>query len=91
MLAAFRWMVEEDPETGLYRWRGGFNAVIERWEQSAAELMRLTFDQNRDAGRTPNALGKSRAHWNNLHTKLRAIDQDSELSELRKLTRAQVG
>jgi AIPR protein len=84
MLAAFRWMVEEDQKTKNYRWRGGFKAVLERWEQAAPDLMALTFDQNRDAGRTPNALGKSRAHWNNLHTKLRAIDQDAQLKELRK-------
>jgi hypothetical protein len=84
MLAAFRWMVEVDPKTKAYRWRGGFKAVVERWRQAAPELMGLTFDQNKDAGRTPNALGKSRAHWNNLHTKLRAIDQDAQLKELRK-------
>lgn len=88
MLAAFRWMVQEDPKTKQYRWRGGFKAVLERWHQAAPELMALTFDQNREAGRTPNALGKSRAHWNNLHTKLRAIDQDAQLKELRKRAKA---
>jgi hypothetical protein len=48
-------------------------------------MMRLTFEQNNETGRTPNALGKSRAHWNNLHTKLAKLDQDAELIELRKL------
>jgi len=83
MLAAFRWMVEEDASKKRYRWRGGFKAVLERWEQAAPELMKLTFEQNNDSGRTLNALGKSRAHWNNLHTKLAKIDQAAELVELR--------
>jgi len=88
MLAAFRWMVEEDPTKKRYRWRGGFKTVLERWEQAAPELMRLTFEQNNETGRTPNALGKSRPHWNNLHTKLAKLDQDAELVELRKLAGA---
>lgn len=84
MLAAFRWMVEEDPKSKKYRWRGGFKATLERWAAAAPDLMKHTFNQNTDSGRTPNALGKSRAHWNNLHTLLRALDQDAQLAELRK-------
>ncbi len=84
MLAAFRWMVEEDPATGKYRWRGGFNTVLRRWHDATPELMRLTFEQNRESGRTPNALGKSRTHWSNLHTRLAKIDQEAELEALRK-------
>jgi hypothetical protein len=88
MLASFRWMVEEDPKRKKYRWRGGFKTVLERWNEAAPELMRLTFDQNNESGRTLNALGKSRAHWNNLHTKLAKLDQDAELIELRKAAAA---
>lgn len=87
MLAAFRWMVEDDPSKKKYRWRGGFKSVLERWEHAAPELMKLTFEQNKDSGRTLNALGKSRAHWNNLHTKLAKIDQETELAELRAAAR----
>ena len=85
MLAAFRWMVEEDPSKKKYRWRGGFKNVLARWDVAAPELMQLTFDQNKEVGRTPNALGKSRTHWNNLHTKLAKLDQDAELIQLRKV------
>jgi AIPR protein len=88
MLAAFRWMVEDDPSKKKYRWRGGFKTVLARWSDVAAELMKLTFEQNKDSGRTPNALGKSRPHWNNLHTKLAKLDQDAELIELRKLAQS---
>jgi hypothetical protein len=88
MLAAFRWMVEVDPKTKLYRWRGGFKAVRQRWNQAAVDLMAATFDQNKDTGRTPNALGKSRGHWNNLHMRLKAVDQEAQLAELRKKAKA---
>lgn len=89
MLAAFRWMVEEDPKTGLYRWRDGFGAVLKRWNEAAPDLMKATFDENERGGRTPNALGKSRPHWNSLHTKLAKLDQDRELALLRaQLARA---
>jgi hypothetical protein len=27
MLAAFRWMVQKNPTTGVVEWRGGFKAV----------------------------------------------------------------
>jgi hypothetical protein len=83
MLAAFRWMVEEDSAKHVYRWRGGFGAVMKRWDDAAPELMKLTFEANNEYGRTPNALGKSRSHWNNLHTKLAKLDQEAELNQLR--------
>ena len=38
MLAAFRWMVEEDPSKSRYRWRGGFKAVQERWEHDEVDV-----------------------------------------------------
>ena len=70
ILAAFRWMVEDDPMTYSARWRGGFQHVIERWEASAAELLRMTQQANDELGRNPNAIGKSRNHWANLHARV---------------------
>lgn len=72
MLAAFRWMVEE--KGNKYRWRGGFTAVIERWEESAALLVRATAEASRELGRNPNAIGKSRNHWANLHARVAMND-----------------
>ena len=74
MLASFRWMVDEDPKTGLARWRGGFEKVLERWEGSAPELMRMTAQASAELGRNPNAIGKSRNHWANLHARVAMRD-----------------
>ena len=38
ILAAFRWMVEEDA-SGDYRWRGGFGNVLRRWSETAPDLV----------------------------------------------------
>ena len=73
MLASFRWMVEEDSQ-GDIGWRGGFGRVLDRWESSARELLRVTADASRELGRNPNAIGKSRNHWANLHTRIAMRD-----------------
>lgn len=74
MLAAFRWMVDIDPKSGQARWRGGFDKVIDRWEASAEELLRMTAQTSNELGRNPNAIGKSRSHWANLHTRVAMRD-----------------
>lgn len=74
MLGAFRWMVEIDSKSGKVRWRGGFKEVLRRWEDSAAELMRMTAQANAELGRNPNAIGKSRNHWANLHARVAMRD-----------------
>jgi hypothetical protein len=76
MLGAFRWMVESKGKG--FRWRGGFNRVIERWEGSAEELMRMTAQANTELGRNPNAIGKSRNHWANLHARVAMRDLMSQ-------------
>lgn len=73
MLAAFRWMVEEDGK-GAFKWRGGFKNVLKRWESSATELMKMTATANTELGRNPNAIGKSRNHWANLHARVAMRD-----------------
>lgn len=74
MLAAFRWMVEEDGKAKVLRWRGGFKEVLRRWESSAEELLRMTFQVSNELGRNPNAIGKSRSHWANLHARVAMRD-----------------
>jgi hypothetical protein len=66
LLAAFRWMVEED-ESGNYCWRGGFGNVLKRWRETAPELVRKTFERSKELGGNSNAIGKSRTHWDTLH------------------------
>lgn len=74
MLAAFRWMVDVNARTGKYRWNGGFKRVLKRWEGSAEELMRMTAQASTELGRNPNAIGKSRNHWANLHARVAMRD-----------------
>lgn len=66
ILAAFRWMVEEDND-GDYRWRGGMNNVIARWKETAPDLVRKTFERSKELGYNANSIGKSRTHWDTLH------------------------
>lgn len=67
LLGAFRWMVEEDPKSGLYTWRGGFKAVEGRWKDTAKQLIAKTLEKAKETGNNPNAIGKSRSHWSSLH------------------------
>jgi len=67
MLGAFRWMVEEDPDTGLYRWKGGFGAVLSLWRRVAPKLMRQTQATSLDNSRKIHAIGRSTNHWETLY------------------------
>ncbi len=67
MLAAFRWMVEINPTTGLAQWREGFSAVRKLWNETGPELMRATQGTSDELGRKPHAIGRSRNHWASLH------------------------
>lgn len=66
MLAAFRWFAVA-ADDGIVCWRGGFENVLECWRGAAPELIRATVSAHNELGRNPNALGKSRNHWANLH------------------------
>lgn len=75
VLAAFRWLVELDPQTGLARWRtGGFNAVLERWRAASERLVALTVDRCREVGDNPDAIGRSASHWGSLHKEVAFLD-----------------
>lgn len=67
ILGAFRWMIEED-ESGKAQWIGGFDAVLALWRELGGELMKATQATSDELGRNPNAVGKSRNHWANLHS-----------------------
>lgn len=81
MLAAFRWMVELDPESKMARWKGGFSSVIELWERVAAELMQATQTTSNELARNVPAIGRTRSHWSNLRS----------LVTMRQLMQAQQG
>jgi hypothetical protein len=67
MLGAFRWMVEEGSD-GKAQWIGGFDSVLKLWRELGGELMKATQATSDELGRNPNAVGKSRNHWANLHS-----------------------
>jgi len=68
MLGAFRWMVQEDPSTGMATWRGKYRDVLNLWRKVGGEMMRATQATSDELARNLNAIGKSRNHWANLHS-----------------------
>ena len=48
--------------------------MLKRWTDSAAELMKATATASTELGRNPNAIGKSRNHWANLHARIAMLD-----------------
>lgn len=74
ILGAFRWYVRTDPLTGTASWRDGFEEVRKAWRSIAPELLKATLQQSNELGRNPNAIGKSRNHWANLHTRVAKFD-----------------
>ena len=78
MLAAFRWMVQEN-EHGAIEWRGGFDTVKRVWDEVGAELMRETQETSNANGKKPNAIGKSRNHWSGLHKTVTVAEMKSKV------------
>jgi hypothetical protein len=74
ILAAFRWYVEQDPTKGTLKWRDGFPAILKAWNAIGGELLKATYLESNERGRNPNAIGKSRNHWANLHTRVAKFD-----------------
>ncbi len=67
MLAAFRWMVVDDPETGDCKWRGSFHDVLALWSSVAVQLIQATKETSDELGRKPDSIGKSQSHWQKLY------------------------
>ena len=70
ILAAFRVFIRRNPLTGKYEWIGGFAAAKLAWREMAYELMRATVHTATEVGRSKNAIGKSRLHWDGLYQKV---------------------
>src|SRR4029079_13734735 len=68
IFAAFRNAVEI--KNGRAEWIGGFDSVMELWQDAGSELVNETYNATRDIGHLPDQLGKSRGHWANLHKTL---------------------
>jgi len=72
MLGAFRCVVEEDPDTGYYRWKIPFAEVKAMWNELGGLLMEKTQASSEELGRKPDAIGKSRNHWGVLYSTVTA-------------------
>lgn len=64
ILSGFRVFLRKKPYNGEYEWIGSFDDVKEAWNRLAYELMKVTHETSDDVGRSNNAIGKSRTHWN---------------------------
>lgn len=74
IVAAFRWLVAEDPDTGNFRWRRGFDEVLSRWQHMSGRFIRETAEKHRELGRGADAIGRSSSHWSTLHKEIAFMD-----------------
>lgn len=81
ILAAFRVFIEQDSVSGKMRWAGGFSNVKKAWHDLAYDLIKATLNTAQEVGRSNNAIGKSRLHWDGIYQKV-------ENYKLRKLSSA---
>ena len=81
ILAAFRWYVVQDLTTMEMKWRDGFDAVVQVWRDIGAELLKATQNVSLELGRNANAIGKSRNHWANLHTRIAKYDLEKRVAD----------
>jgi hypothetical protein len=70
IMAAFRVFIEQNPQTGKFGWIGGFDVVKTAWRDLAYELMKATMHTANEVGRSRNAIGKSRLHWDGIFQKV---------------------
>ena len=74
VLAAFRWMVQFDPEADELGWNGGFSNVLHRWGQVGPGLVTQSVEKLEELGSSSDAVGRSKAHWAALHREVAFLD-----------------
>jgi AIPR protein len=84
MLAAFRTFVEADGETGTVRWAGGFETVLGAWQALGGDMMATAKDVSQASNYNPNAVGKNRPLWRQLHQMAANYRLEQEAEQLRK-------
>jgi len=70
ILAAFRNCVDIDARTGQAYWIDGFKAVLDVWKEAGPELVAEMMQAIKDHGSNPDAIGKNRGVWSNMHKTL---------------------
>ncbi len=84
MLGAFRCVVEEDRDTGYYRWKIPFAEIKAMWNELGGVLMERTQVSSEDLGRKPDAIGKSRNHWSVLYSTVTTHFLRNEMERMQK-------
>jgi hypothetical protein len=69
-LAAFRWLLEDDPAGDAVRWRGGLETALRCWRELAEKFVAQSADRSEEVGRSADAVGKSATHWSMLHKEI---------------------
>ena len=80
VLAAFRWLIEDDPKADAVRWRGGLEHVLRRWRDLAERFVLLSAQRSHEIGGNADALGRSGSHWSMLHKEVALADLTSSSS-----------
>ena len=73
-MAAFRWLVEDNPLSGDLRWRGGFDNVLLRWRATAEKIVVRTVDRLTELQHNIDALGRSASYRGMLHKEIAFVD-----------------
>lgn len=82
ILAAFRWYVTYDSDKQHLVWKVPFSHILNTWRSVGIQMLRATGELCDDLGNNPNALGKSKSNWGNMHNIVKAHDsgRSSDLS-----------
>ena len=81
ILGAFRTYVQESSKSGEAHWRGGFEKVLQVWEEVGPNLVEETFQLTREGVRNPDAIGKNRKHRASLYMRLQVRLLQERLQE----------
>jgi hypothetical protein len=88
ILAAFRNFVEVDKATDVMRWAGGFDSVVRAWNTAGGEMIIAANDVSQFVNYNPNAVGKNRPLWRQLHQMMAAYRLQMETEQLRQELKA---
>ena len=83
MLAAFRNFVQFDEKRNRMSWMGGFKAVRTAWETNGGDMMMAANDVSQAVNYNPNAVGKNRPLWRQLHQMISSYQLQIEAESLR--------
>lgn len=91
ILAAFRTFVAPNGPAGRMEWDGGFESVLEAWEDLGGEMMQSCVETSQSFQGNINAVGKNRPLWRELHKTIKGYASERENARLRAELEASSG